>query len=130
MTGVLLQVLPLHSSVSPQEQRRVFERPPGDARKVVLATNIAETSLTIEDVVYVVDSGKLKARTVLPALCCPRCVAHGLTHVCHVSTDATSISWHGLNGSRQLLAKSTMGAPLLGHLTCIEFVRYLLACLG
>ena len=41
----VLQVLPLHSSVSPQEQRRVFERPPGGTRKVVLATNIAETSL-------------------------------------------------------------------------------------
>ena len=64
----MLQVLPLHSSVSPQEQRRVFERPPGGTRKVVLATNIAETSLTIEDVVYVVDSGKLKVRTGLSAL--------------------------------------------------------------
>ena len=68
---VLLQVLPLHSSISPQEQRRVFERPPGDTRKVVLATNIAETSLTIEDVVYVVDSGKLKVWRVFLALCCP-----------------------------------------------------------
>ncbi len=61
-----LLVLPLHSSVSPQEQRRVFERPPHRARKIVLATNIAETSLTIEDVVYVVDSGKLK----VPSLLC------------------------------------------------------------
>lgn len=53
-------VLPLHSSVSPAEQRRAFQRPPPGVRKMVLATNIAETSLTIEDVVYVVDSGKLK----------------------------------------------------------------------
>ena len=73
MMDALLQVLPLHSSVSPQEQRCVFERPPGGTRKVVLATNIAETSLTIEDVVYVVDSGKLKVQTVLPP-----CVAHAI----------------------------------------------------
>ena len=39
------------------EQRQAFRRPPSGVRKVVLATNIAETSLTIEDVVYVVDSG-------------------------------------------------------------------------
>lgn len=36
--------------------------PPGGVRKVVLATNIAETSLTISDVVYVVDAGRLKER--------------------------------------------------------------------
>lgn len=77
---VLLQVLPLHSSISPQEQRRVFERPPGDTRKVVLATNIAETSLTIEDVVYVVDSGKLKVCSVFLALLSMQpCLAHVTT---------------------------------------------------
>jgi ATP-dependent RNA helicase DHX29 len=40
------------------EQRQAFKRPPRGVRKVVLATNIAETSLTIEDVVWVVDSGE------------------------------------------------------------------------
>lgn len=46
---------------------QAFKRPPSGVRKVVLATNIAETSLTIEDVVYVVDSGKLKERRHDPA---------------------------------------------------------------
>lgn len=53
-------VVPLHSSVSPGDQRQAFKRPPSGVRKIVIATNIAETSLTIEDVVYVVDCGKLK----------------------------------------------------------------------
>ena len=45
-----------------EDQRCAFLRPPAGVRKVVVATNIAETSLTIEDVVVVVDSGKLKER--------------------------------------------------------------------
>lgn len=53
-------VIPLHSSVSPQEQRKAFDVPPPGIRKIVVATNIAETSLTISDVSLVVDSGKLK----------------------------------------------------------------------
>ena len=53
-------IIPLHSSVSPSEQRRAFEIPPSGVRKIVVATNIAETSLTIPDVTVVIDSGKLK----------------------------------------------------------------------
>jgi len=55
-------ILPLHSALSASDQRRVFQKPPGGARKIVVATNIAETSLTIPDVVYVVDSGRQKCR--------------------------------------------------------------------
>lgn len=55
-------VIPLHSNVSSEEQRRVFKRPPRGVRKVVLATNIAETSITIDDIVYVVDCGRVKER--------------------------------------------------------------------
>eukprot|EP00938_MAST-03A_sp_MAST-3A-sp1_P000445 g445.t1 len=53
-------VLPLHGSLGSSDQRRVFQRPPKNVRKIVVSTNIAETSLTIDDVVYVVDSGRVK----------------------------------------------------------------------
>ena len=87
-------VLPLHGGLPPDEQRRVFDRPPprrgaggidalyggrigggggsgrsgsmgsggesGHVIKVVLATNVAETSITIDDVGFVIDSGRVK----------------------------------------------------------------------
>ncbi|KAK7080787.1 mitochondrial large ribosomal subunit assembly, partial [Halocaridina rubra] len=52
-----LWILPLHSRLASSDQEQIFHSPPKGQRKVVLATNIAETSLTIEDVVYVVDTG-------------------------------------------------------------------------
>uniref|UniRef100_A0A7S3XH27 RNA helicase n=1 Tax=Picocystis salinarum TaxID=88271 RepID=A0A7S3XH27_9CHLO len=61
-----LSVLPLHSMVSPDEQRKAFKRPPKGVRKVVLSTNIAETSITIDDIVYVVNSGRLKEKSYDP----------------------------------------------------------------
>ncbi len=51
-------VLPLFGRLTPHEQQRVFQPPPGRmVRKVVLATNIAETSLTIPGIRYVIDTG-------------------------------------------------------------------------
>lgn len=42
------------------DQQNIFQRPPPGVRKIVLATNIAETSITINDIVHVVDSGTHK----------------------------------------------------------------------
>eukprot|EP01013_Petalomonas_cantuscygni_P001255 TRINITY_DN11276_c0_g1_i1.p1 TRINITY_DN11276_c0_g1~~TRINITY_DN11276_c0_g1_i1.p1 ORF type:complete len:881 (+),score=208.08 TRINITY_DN11276_c0_g1_i1:90-2732(+) len=55
--GETLTVLPLFSSLPPHLQRRVFEPPAPGTRKVVVSTNIAETSVTVDGVVFVVDCG-------------------------------------------------------------------------
>lgn len=53
----------LHSQMQNEDHRRVFQKPPEGKRKIILSTNIAETSVTIEDVVYVIDSGKVKQKS-------------------------------------------------------------------
>lgn len=57
-----LYVLPLYSLLTTQDQMRVFQEPPPGSRLCVVATNVAETSLTIPNVRYVVDSGLSKER--------------------------------------------------------------------
>jgi ATP-dependent RNA helicase DHX37/DHR1 len=57
-----LLVLPLYSLLAPEEQQKVFQTPPEGTRLCVLATNVAETSLTIPNIRYVVDSGLVKQR--------------------------------------------------------------------
>ncbi|CAH1111861.1 unnamed protein product [Psylliodes chrysocephalus] len=52
-------VLPLHSSLSLEEQDKEFDYPPEGVRKCIISTNIAETSVTIEGIRFVVDSGKV-----------------------------------------------------------------------
>ncbi|XP_078042452.1 putative ATP-dependent RNA helicase kurz [Augochlora pura] len=57
-----LWVLPLYSLLSSHRQARVFEPPPEGYRLCVVATNVAETSLTIPNVKYVIDCGRCKTR--------------------------------------------------------------------
>ncbi|XP_063236844.1 pre-mRNA-splicing factor ATP-dependent RNA helicase DHX16 [Bacillus rossius redtenbacheri] len=55
-----LLVLPVYSNLPSDMQARIFTPTPPGARKVVLATNIAETSLTIDNIIYVIDPGFCK----------------------------------------------------------------------
>ncbi|XP_069727447.1 probable ATP-dependent RNA helicase DHX37 [Phaenicophaeus curvirostris] len=57
-----LYVLPLYSLLAPEKQAKVFRAPPLGTRLCVVATNVAETSLTIPGIKYVVDCGKVKKR--------------------------------------------------------------------
>ncbi|KAG7364607.1 ATP-dependent helicase HrpA [Nitzschia inconspicua] len=70
-----LVVYPLYSSLSPEQQRKIFSEAPGPrtpggppGRKVVVSTNIAETSLTIDGIVYVVDPGFSKQKVYNPRI--------------------------------------------------------------
>uniref|UniRef100_A0A8C1NIE1 Activating signal cointegrator 1 complex subunit 3 n=1 Tax=Cyprinus carpio TaxID=7962 RepID=A0A8C1NIE1_CYPCA len=60
--SIPLYVLPLYSLLAPELQAKVFHPPPAGARLCVIATNVAETSLTIPGVKYVVDCGRVKKR--------------------------------------------------------------------
>lgn len=70
-----LVVTPLYSSLPPQQQRQIFVRAPGprvpggpSGRKVIVSTNIAETSLTIDGIVFVVDPGFSKQKVYNPRI--------------------------------------------------------------
>jgi ATP-dependent RNA helicase DDX35 len=59
--------LPLYAGLTSEQQLYVFEPPPENTRKVVLSTNIAEASITIDGIVYVIDCGFVKLRAFNPA---------------------------------------------------------------
>ncbi|XP_076367849.1 DEAH-box helicase 15 isoform X1 [Tachypleus tridentatus] len=69
-----LKCIPLYSTLPPNLQQRIFEPPPpkkpngGIGRKVVVSTNIAETSLTIDGVVFVIDPGFAKQKVYNPRI--------------------------------------------------------------
>lgn len=62
----VLLPLPLYAGLSTEQQMYVFEQAPDNTRKVIFSTNIAEASVTIDGITYVVDSGFVKERAYNP----------------------------------------------------------------
>ncbi|GAB7360851.1 hypothetical protein MBLNU230_g0837t1 [Neophaeotheca triangularis] len=62
-----LMICPIYASLPTDMQQKIFDPTPPKVRKVVLATNIAETSLTIDNIVYVIDPGYVKENRYTPA---------------------------------------------------------------
>ena len=63
-----LLILPLYAALPPHLQQRVFERTPNFTRKIIISTNIAETSITVPGIRHVIDCGKHKRRLFRPSL--------------------------------------------------------------
>lgn len=61
--GQALLVLPLYAGLTTEQLMYVFDAPPPETRKVIVSTNVAEASVTIDGIVYVVDCGFVKVRT-------------------------------------------------------------------
>jgi pre-mRNA-splicing factor ATP-dependent RNA helicase DHX16 len=61
-----LIIAPIYSNLPADQQIKIFETTPKNSRKVVIATNIAETSLTIDGIVYVIDCGLVKQNSYNP----------------------------------------------------------------
>ncbi|KRX06739.1 P-loop containing nucleoside triphosphate hydrolase [Pseudocohnilembus persalinus] len=69
-----VNIIPLYSSLPPAQQQKIFDEPPGPnkkgipGRKIIVSTNIAETSLTIDGIVYVIDPGFSKQKVYNPRM--------------------------------------------------------------
>lgn len=63
-----LAVLPIYSQLPSDLQAKIFQRAPGGMRKVIVATNIAETSLTVDGIYFVVDPGFCKLKVFNPKI--------------------------------------------------------------
>jgi HrpA-like RNA helicase len=61
-------IYPIYASLETLEQRAIFESPPTRYRKIVFATNIAATSVTIDGIRYVVDAGFVKQKMYDPSI--------------------------------------------------------------
>ena len=96
-----LYVLPLYGALSPSAQQRVFAKVPEGHRLCVVATNVAETAITISGVSYVVDCGRVKERVFD--------LATGISRF--------EVRWESQASARQRAGRAGRTAP--GHCYCL-----------
>ncbi|KAJ9088341.1 putative ATP-dependent RNA helicase DHR1 [Entomophthora muscae] len=92
-----LYVLPLYAMLSTKQQLKVFEEVPEGHRLCVVATNVAETSLTIPNIRYVIDSGKAKEKSYDP----------------HTQASSFSVKWTSQASADQRKGRAGRTGP--GH---------------
>ncbi len=63
-----LLILPIYSQLPSDLQAKIFDKAPNGMRKCIVSTNIAETSLTIDGILYVIDSGYCKLKVYNPKM--------------------------------------------------------------
>lgn len=93
-----ISVLPLYSMLSDERQQLIFKEVPQGCRKIVVATNIAETSITVPGITYVVDSGKFKQKA---------------WDIGAVSTSSLPVQWISKSSAEQRTGRAGRTGP--GH---------------
>lgn len=63
--AIQIELCPMYAALPPGRQAKIFAPTPPNSRKCILATNIAETSITIPGIKYVIDTGKCKEKRYL-----------------------------------------------------------------
>ncbi len=63
-----LLVLPIYSTLPSDLQAKIFDRAPDGSRKCIVSTNIAETSLTVDGILFVIDTGYVKMKVFNPKM--------------------------------------------------------------
>lgn len=76
-----LTVLPIYSQLPSDLQAKIFQKSPEGLRKCVVATNIAETSLTVDGIIFVIDTGYCKLKVYNP----------------RIGMDALQVSFYNIN---------------------------------
>ena len=110
-----LFVLPLFASLPNKEQHKVFTDTPNGYRKIILATNIAETSITIPGVKYVIDTGMVKAKGLSHIILTDNQVLIQTQLVGNKAKGQISKRVFQENKSRQILRKTNISSFHLVH---------------